>query len=296
MHRLENAARLDPHNREIQFNLGLALVRAGHPKEAIAHLSAAASDPTLSPEARYLLGVAYFSMADYANAAAELQDLTEGTRAGHALFMLEESNRLLGRLKEARQCFVKLNRSFPDSPWLHYLLAAAYENQSEPEKALSEYKLALARDPDHPNASFAIGYLYWRQQDYEAAKPWLEKELSNQPCHAPAAFYLGEIARIGEDLQAGVRFYRKAIECDPGMANAHLRLGTALAEMNQDRGAVEELRLAAELDPQNPSPHYRLALVYKKLGRTSEARSEYDTVSRLNAASAKDVPREIAKP
>ena len=93
-----------------------------------------------------------------------------------------------------------------------------------------------------------------------------------------------------------MRFYRKAIECDPGMANAHLRLGTLLAEMNQDRGAVEELRRAAELDPQNPSPHYRLALVYKKLGRTLEARSEYDTVSRLNAASTKDVPREIAKP
>ncbi len=274
----------------------MALVRSGHPKEAIPHLSEAASDPALSVEARYLLGAAYFSMADYANAVDKLQDLKMGTRADHVLFMLEESNRLLGRIKEARQCFVELNRGFPDSPWRHFLLGAAYENQSEPEKALSEYKLAIARDPQHPNASFAIGYLYWRQQDYDAAKSWLERELSNQPCHAPAAFYLGEIARVGQDFKTGMQFYRNAIECDPNMANAHLRLGTLLTEMNQDRDALDELRRAAELDPQNPSPHYRLALVYKKLGRTSEARSEYDTVSRLNAASAKDVPREIAKP
>jgi tetratricopeptide (TPR) repeat protein len=262
----------------------LALVQSGHPKDAIDHLKRAASDPTLSSEARYLLGVAYFSLADYANAVSELQDLTEGSRADHVLFILEESNRLLARVKEARQYFVKLNRGFPDSPWLHYLLGAAYENQSEPEKALSEYKLALSRDPHQPNASFAIGYLYWRQQDYEAAKPWLEKELSNQACHAPAAFYLGEIARTGLDLQTGARLYRKAIECDPGMANAHLRLGTVLAETNQNQEALQELLRAAELDPQNPAPHYRLALVYKKLGRTTEASSEYDIVSRLQAA------------
>lgn len=261
----------------------MELLRSGRPKEAIAHLKNAVSDPALSAEARYLLGAAYFSLADYAEAAAELQDLKDGARADHVLFMLEESNRLLNRAKEAREYFVALNRGFPDSPWLHYLLGAAYENQSQPEKALEEYKLALARDPHQPNANFAVGYLYWRQQDYEAAKPWLEKELSNQACHAPAAFYLGEIARTAQDLQTEARFYRMAIECDPEMANAHLRLGIVLAEMNQNRQAVEELLHAAKLDPANPSPHYRLALVYKKLGRAAEARSEYDTVTRLQA-------------
>ena len=264
----------------------MALVRGGRPKEAIIHLQEAASDPRLSSEARYLLGAAYFSLADYARAVTQLQDLTDPARADHVLFLLEESNRLLGRVKEARQYFVTLNRGFPDSPWLHFLLGAAYENQSEPEKAISEYQLALARDPHQPNASFAIGYLYWRQQDYAAAKPWLEKELSHQTCHAPASFYLGEIARSGQDFPAGARFYRAAIACDPGMANAHLRLGTLLADMNQDRAALEELRRAAQIDPENPSPHYRLALVYKKLKRTADADREYDAVNRLQAARA----------
>jgi len=59
--------------RAIQFNLGLTLLRMGRAKEAIVYLRSASSDSALSDEATpYLMGTAYFQLADYANAAEEI--------------------------------------------------------------------------------------------------------------------------------------------------------------------------------------------------------------------------------
>jgi tetratricopeptide (TPR) repeat protein len=277
----QKAARLEPKNLQIQFNIGLTLIRSGHPEKAIPILERLANDPALANEARYLIGSSYFQLLDYGKAADVLKDLTEGPRAEHVLYMLEESNRLQGRLAEAREAFRQLNRRFPDSAWTHFLLGVAYENQAELDKAIEEYKTALARDPKLPNGPFAIGYLYWRQHDSETAKSWLENQVAAQPCHALAVFYLGQIARAAQDTAEAAKYYRRSISCDADSPEAHLRLGMTLAEMNQNEEALRELTRAVKLAPENPAGHYRLGLLYKKMGRLKESSVEYETVRRL---------------
>ena len=248
------------------------------------HLLRAVREPALASEAHYLLGLAYFESGDYMKATAELEDLRDSPHAEHVLYLLEESYRLSGRVKEARQTFRDLNHRFSDSPWTHYLLGEAYENQSQNEKAIEEYKAALARNPAQQNASFAIGYIYWRDKNYEAAKEWLDKELTIQPCHSLAGYYRGEIARNDQDPQTAAGFYRHAIECDRQNVKAHVGLGIALSELNRDDQAIQALREAVRLDPKNSTPHYRLAVVYKKLGRKAEAQAEYDRVKQIQSA------------
>lgn len=282
----QKAARLDPHNSDVQFNLGLTLVRSGRPDQALAPLQLAAADPKTSDEAKYLLGTCYFELMQHEKAAAVLQGLTNGSRAEHVLYMIEESNRMLGRPAQARDAFRELNRRFPDGAWTHYLLGVAYENQAQLDKAIEEYKAALARDPKLPNAAFAIGYIYWRQRDAESAKTFFEKQLESQPCHALSIFYLGQIARADQNAASAATHFRRALACDADSPETHLRLGMTLAEMNQDREALEELKRAVALAPDNPTAHYRLALLYKKLGRAEESRTEYATVRRLRSGKA----------
>jgi tetratricopeptide (TPR) repeat protein len=286
--RFQRAARLEPANTEIQFNIGLALVRMGQPKNAFTHLQRAAADPSLAPESHYLLGTAHFAAGDYANVATQLSDLRTSAHAEHVLYMLEESYRLTGRVAEARETFRELNRRFPDSSWTHYLLGEAHENQSENEKAIEEYKNALHKDAAQPNANFVIGYIYWRDHNYEAAKLWLEKQLAVQPCHALASYYLGEIARTDQDLNSAERFYRRAIGCDEHNAKAHIGLGIVLGELTRSDEAVRELQRAIRLDPKNTTPHYRLAVLYGKLGRKGEAEAEYARVKQMQAAARQD--------
>ena len=273
----------------MQFNLALTLVRLGRPEQAVPPLQRAASS---SDEARYLLGSCYFQLLEHEKAIAALKNLAEGPRAEHVLYMLEESNRMLGHGAEARDAFRQLNRRFPDGAWTHYLLAVAYENQANFDKAIEEYKTALARDPKLPNAAFAIGYVYWRQQQFEAAKPWLKKQLETQPCHALAMFYLGQIARTDQDSAAAAHEFRRAIACDATSAEAHLRLGMTLASMNENEEALRELQRAAKLAPDDATAHYRLAVLYRKLGRNSESKAEYEAVRRIQA---KNAPTSVVK-
>ncbi len=286
----QKAARLEPKNSEFQFNIALTLVRSGQPEKAIPLLEHVAADADLAPEARYLIGSSYFQLLDYPKAVDALKDLTGGPRAEHVLYMLEEANRLQGRQAEARDAFRQLNRRFPDSAWTHFLLGVAYENQAELDKAVAEYKTALARDANLPNAPFAVGYLYWRQHDSETAKSWFEKQLAAQPCHALAVFYLGQIARADQDTEGAAKYYRRSISCDADSPEAHLRLGMTLAEMNQNDEALRELTQAVKLAPDNPAGHYRLGLLYKKLGRSKASSAEYDTVRRLQEKQGAEGP------
>jgi tetratricopeptide (TPR) repeat protein len=282
--KFRSAARLDPANQQIQLNLGLALIRAGKFDDAIVPLENAARNPALAGEAHMLLGADYFESKQYGKAIAHLKDLQNNERQDRVFYMLEESYRLTGQKAEARDAFHQIITRFPDSGWTHFLLASAYENQQQPEKAIAEYREAIERDPAIPNARFAIGYLYWRQQDSEQARTWLKAE-AKRGCHSLANFYLGEIARGEKNTASAAILYRRAIACDPSNGDAHLRLGSVLTDQKRYPAALIELKKAVQLEPRQSAPHYHLGALYRQIGRKVEAEAEYRKVREIHAAS-----------
>jgi tetratricopeptide (TPR) repeat protein len=279
----KKAARLAPENRQIQFNLGLALVRARSLAQAIAPLEKAKADPSLNAEARFLLGAGYFESRKYHQAITELTGLDQGPHAERVLYILEESNRYTGQLEQAKQAFRALNERYPDSAWTHYLMAAAYEGEQRLDDALAEYKQALKKDPSMPNANFAIGYIYWRQQNMEEAGQYLETE-NRSGCHSLANYFLGEIARGNKDEGKAQSYYRRSITCDPSYADAHLRLGMTLANQKRYTDAIREFKTAIRLKPEESAAHYHLASLYRRLGQAANAKAEYDKLKRIQAA------------
>jgi tetratricopeptide (TPR) repeat protein len=277
------AAKIDPSNPHIDFNIGLTLVRMGKLNDAIAPLSRAARNPSLAGEAHFLLGASYFENRQYQQAISELATLKDSPHAERSLYMLEESNRLLGHVADAREAFRQLNRKFPNSAWMHFLLATAYENQQKWDDAIKEYQKALETDSAIPNASFAIGYLYWREHNFEASRKWLQKEVAHG-CHALANFYLGEITRADKDIASAERYYRGALKCDGSLADAHVRLGILLSEQKRYAEAIAQLKEAIQIDPASSSPHYHLAALYRKTGQKAEADAEYFKVRQIQAA------------
>ncbi len=285
---LQGAARRFPTDKRIEFNLGLALVRKGRLKEAIPPLRSASEDPNLAGEAHYALGADYFESKQYDQAIAELRGLQNTERADRVLYIVEESNRRTGHIEDAKNAFHELLTRFPDSAWTHYLMGTAYEDAQQLDKAVEEYKLALEKDPRIPNANFAIGYVYWRQQDMDEAREWLQKEALSG-CHALANYYLGEIARTEGDLPKAEALYRRALQCDPSNSNAHLRLGIVLGDRRRYPEAIGQLKEAIRLDPSGSSAHYHLATVYRQMGRTADAQTEYRKVRQLQSAPDKGV-------
>jgi tetratricopeptide (TPR) repeat protein len=267
----------------VQLNLGLTLIRKGQLEQAIAPLRKAAEDPVLAPEAHFLLGADYFQSGEYAKAVTALDGLENAAHSEQVLYMLEESYRRTAHIEEAKQAFHQLLSRYPDSAWTHYLMGTAFEEQQQLDKAIEEYKQALAKDAAIPNANFAIGYIYWRQQDTENAREWLQRE-ANKGCHGLANFYLGEIARGEREEQLAETLYRRALQCDPTSGDAHLRLGIVLADEKHYKEAITQLKQAIRLQPTASSAHYHLAEVYSQTGRSVEAKAEYEKVRQIQAA------------
>jgi len=65
---------------------------------------------------------------------------------------------------------------------------------------------------------------------------------------------------------------------------AHRDLGIILSEGGRRDEAVAEFREAVKINPRDSNAHYRLARLYRSMGKTAEAKIEFDKASSLNKA------------
>jgi tetratricopeptide (TPR) repeat protein len=76
----------------------------------------------------------------------------------------------------------------------------------------------------------------------------------------------------------------KALRIDAGQELAHLDLGVLFADDGRRDDALRELSVAAKLAPEDVNVHWRLGRLYRAMGRTSEAKAEFDKASGITKA------------
>ena len=126
-----------------------------------------------------------------------------------------------------------------DAPSVLYpriLLARAYRNGQEPDKALVTLQDALDRDPFNPQIYYELGTLNINLRNWDDARTALEKSLEIEPAQPNAYVSLAEIALHGGDAVEYVRYALKAIEVDPSDHELHGLLAGFLYQL----GLVEE--------------------------------------------------------
>ena len=99
--------------------------------------------------------------------------LWEAWELGHhdpfLLYTVIEQDRALGDKEKGLEHFKLFWNRFPESPWLHMLLADAHFSAGEDAAAQVEYKKALQLQPGIPLAHFHLGYLTFQAGDFEGA-------------------------------------------------------------------------------------------------------------------------------
>jgi tetratricopeptide (TPR) repeat protein len=293
----EEAARLQPSDPAIQFNVGLTLYTMGRYRQALAPLEKALAHPPSASRARFLRGTVFFQAGEHEACVREVESLrTDPNQGEEVLFMLTESYRSLGRTKEAQDAFGELNRLYPDSAFLHRLMGMAYDARSEYPKALEEFRAALRVRPGMPEIAFAIGYIHWKLRQYEEARAWLSKELATQPCYARAHHYLAEMEREAFRLKEAAQSYRKALDCDPALYDSWLGLGLVIEQEGRWDEALGVYRRLVDLRPQEPQPHFKLATALMKSGKREEAQAELDKAKKLLAEQQERDRRRVGGP
>lgn len=271
---------------DLSARLGLAesLRRAGDPDASLAALDAAAKAGAADPEIAYRRGLAHVDAerwdkaiesfdAAVAGDAAMIEALCAAGQAaiGQARDKARTERRALTE-KDLERAIGYGGRAIvlaPESPFAHFVLAAAHETAAEAnadvhlDAALRGYDLALERlplpGPDRVQALTAKSFVHLQRAEWDSALDAAQKAIDIDKSCAVAYGHAGHaLAAQGRQQDAVSRCYRPGLKVDPRSARLQHDLGIALWELKKEAEAKRPLEEARTLEPRNG--RYRLSL------------------------------------
>jgi tetratricopeptide (TPR) repeat protein len=256
-----------PHDPEILYLTGIddclsgeyALARS-HLEEALAEAPARYSG---SYNMRYYLGTALFELNDYPGAVQQLQQAIaaqpadRSDRKSQARFELAMALRDSGDAAGARSQ-LKLYQEDKDAAEnrtqaAHRAITAADEMQrGEPQKAVENYRQALASTPNDPNLNYKLALALDSTGDLAAEQSALEQAVAADPTFALAQYQLGYVESQKGDLAAAEQRFRNAVDAAPGYTKAWISLAATLGMESKLPQAQAAIAHALQLAPSDP--------------------------------------------
>ena len=312
------------------LKVGRDLLQAGRAKQAIAYLEQAVRLRPMDYDAGYSLAVAYQKSGDMKRADQAVQTLlARGERAElHALLaevregegqpvdavreyqraaeMQPSEENLFGWGAElllhhadapASEVFTKGHRLYPKSLRMLVGLGAAAYGQDMNEQAAQWLLKASQLEPSDARPYMFLG----KVQEVAKSEPkeWVDafqRFVTLHPEDAWAHYYFAvalEKQRRGErDFLAREAELHKAIGIDPRFGEAHLKLGILYGEKGELGKAVASLQKAMEYTLLPDEAHLRLAQVYRRMGKTEEARKESELYNEVSKKQKEKLERE----
>jgi len=278
---LKHALELNPDLVPAHQLLGYALLSQGYAGEAIPHLQRA-------PD-KSALGIAQIQTGQLPEAVANL----EAALAAHPndpdlLYYLGRASGLL-----AKQSVDTLLAAYPDSARAHQAMAENYFVLRRMQDAEKEYREALRLHPGLPEAHLALGEVYAGAFQWPKAEEEFRMQAKLQPGNAEAAYRLGEaLLEQGKAHEARAELLR-ADHLMPEMPETLYSLGKA-ASLEGDSAAAEKAwTKLLSIEKQSSlaaQAHFGLAGIYRKQGKTAEAKREMQEFESLQNNAAQPQP------
>ncbi|OIO39631.1 MAG: hypothetical protein AUJ75_01085 [Candidatus Omnitrophica bacterium CG1_02_49_10] len=134
---------------------------------------------------------------------------------------------------------------------MHSNLALAYQNEKMHEKAIVEYRRALAISPNLPQTYNNLANIYNELGLFELAIENYLKAIGIKPDYPEAHSNLGTVyVKLGRFADAE-RMYKKAIELNPYYVGPYLNLGNLYSGAKRSELARQYYEKALTLDPEN---------------------------------------------
>jgi tetratricopeptide (TPR) repeat protein len=278
----------------LRLNLGLAQFKGGDLRGAVQTFDLLLkTTPKDSPDAlrlATLIGLADYGSGEYAAAvpylkqatAADPQNLPFRLALAHSCLWTKQYQCVLDVYHE----IVTLNA---DSAEADMLAGEALDEMKDKAAAAQQFRAAVKADPKMPNVHFGLGYLLWGLLQFDEAAKEFQAELDNNPDHAQALTYLADSEIQMSQPEAAPPLLEKAIHIDPKIELAHLDLGILDSNAGKDVDALHELKIAERLNPEDQAVHWRLARFYKTMGRSAEAKAEFDRTKSLQKEADRSV-------
>jgi tetratricopeptide (TPR) repeat protein len=286
---LRAAAKASPADPGAAFALGHALLRAGHPVEALAELRRGVNLPggragDLGVKLHWEIARAHVAQRDFGQtvvACRVLGALPGAATPGHAC--MAEAHILWKRSAEAepeiRAALANGTRSYEAK----VAEAGVHELELKDGEAEASYREAIVWQPDQPVAHELLGKLLVRDGKAGEGVSELRRAVALDPTGPDAAFDLA--AALGPTVEARALLER-ATRDRPGFALAWQKLAATDLALGQTAPARQAAEAALRIDAQDADSHLVLGKVALADGRYDDAIRAGDSALRLVANSA----------
>jgi tetratricopeptide (TPR) repeat protein len=275
---LDSALKLKPDDTDTQVDAAGVWFRKGNVSKAKELLKS-----VNHARAHGLLGRIYMFEDDFENAIPELQASIKLQDDFETEYFLGIAFLKGKKLDQADAWFQQLPSKMGDSAALHVLFGRAYLISKFPQKAIAEFRKAIALDPRYPRAHAFLGYAYlefYQDEGYPRARAEFAKEIKVHPNEYRAYELLGISDVSLRDYAGAEAALLHAVRLQPKEPTLYLYLGETYTETNRIQAAVRELdkyvKIVGTPDDEKlreaSQAYYLLGQDLRRLGREQEAR------------------------
>ncbi|MCP4652272.1 MAG: tetratricopeptide repeat protein [Candidatus Omnitrophica bacterium] len=135
------------------------------------------------------------------------------------------------------------------SPRIHVLLGNTYNYSGEYDKAIAEFKQAIALRENYTMAYNNLGIAYAKKKDYLKARQQFDTIIKSGRGNYHSYSNLGFIDSKQGRLNEAIDNYKKAIKINPNLPDAYSNLGAAYFDQGLKEDARRQWQKALEIDP-----------------------------------------------
>ncbi len=310
------ATEILPGSAEAHFNLGLARLQQGQPREAIPAFKRAIE---LSPRlkgAHLFLGVAQYRLNDYPAAITNLRRETQiDVGNAKALMWLGVAQLAAGDAEAAaasldkaaqldpsdvdilyhrgrahmlvsKESYEQMYKADPNSWRVHQALAQSFVEADRLDDAVHECQNALNLRPTEPGLHEELGDIYWNQNQLEKAELAFQDELKVDPESVSSMYKLAVVSLERAKPEVAVSLLNQVLQQAPAYRDAHYQKGRAEAQLGQVNDAITDFKAEVAMgDRATPESvrqsYYQLAQLYRRAQQPEESKAALEAFLRL---------------
>jgi tetratricopeptide (TPR) repeat protein len=303
--------RIDPRNRDGNYNLGLLLLTKGSPAESIPYFERVrpaipasrfnlirafleskrvteglrmaaelSSQSQNDVQLHFTLGVLLASEKQYRPALLELEKADSLQPATfEILYNLGQAYLRSGEYSKAEPVLVRALKQKPESPETLYLLAQVYTGQTRPLDALDLLVRAHKLAPENADVILLMARVSMSQNYFEDSIPLLESGVKIDPQRSDLRAALGESYFMSGRVEKAIEEFQKLIEIDPS-ARSYVFLGLSYRHLGRFDEAKQYFQKGLKLDPHNSACLFNLGYIAERQGDSAIAEAMFQDVLR----------------
>src|SRR5579863_1633539 len=300
----KDAIAIAPGNADTRLDYALLCLDKEDYAEAKSQAEKALQIAPDSTPAHYTLGRILYEQSDFAGAKAQLEIAVVANSTFDVGYNLALTYLHLKDLNRVRLLFDEMIAGLGDTAQLHLRFGYAYWSTEYADKAIEEFKRALAKNPKIAQAHYFMGLAYLHRDE---DKGWDEdaqeqrEEIKNNPDDYRADYELGNVALKQRRPEEAERELKRASELAPDNPDPLIYLGELYAGQDRPVEAEAAMRKAIALttDPsrggyQIHRAHYVLGRILVQSGQREEGAKELKISAELREQTHPESERNAA--